>query len=171
MKLPLMLCLLSISATALAAGKAHEHGKAKLDVGVEATKITLQLETPLDNLLGFERAPRNEAERKRVDAAVARLRDAGALFRIDPAAGCQPGAVELVSPALKLGPPAQGDAGHADLDGSFEFVCTDAAKAAYIDVGLFEFQRLQQLTVQVATSKGQQQRTLKRASPRLTLAR
>ena len=55
-----------LAATALPAwaAKAHQHGVARLDVAVEATRVTLYLDTPLDNLLGFERAPRTDAERK-----------------------------------------------------------------------------------------------------------
>ena len=67
-----VLCLTPLVANA--AGKAHVHGIAKLDVAVEATKITVQLESPLDNLLGYERAPRTDAERRQADAMVARLK-------------------------------------------------------------------------------------------------
>jgi hypothetical protein len=163
------LCLAPLLAHA--AGKAHVHGIAKLDVAVEATKITVQLESPLDNLLGYERAPRTEAERKQADAMVARLKAGDAMFRIDPAAQCTLGKVELASSALKLGQPDPSEEGHADIDGTFEFNCADAAKAAFIDVGLFEFKRLQRLEVQVAASKGQFKRDLKRPATRIVLTK
>lgn len=155
-----------------AADKAHAHGVAMLDISVEAQRLTLQLESPLDNLLGFERAPRTDAERQRTEAALAKLRTADTLFKIDPAAQCQLAKVELTSAALKLGPaqPAAEKSDHADLDGSFEFACVDASKAAYIDVGLFEFAHFKRLNVQLATPKGQAKRTLKRPHARITLA-
>ena len=56
------------------AGNAHEHGAVNLNVAVEAGRITLQMESPLENLLGFERAPRTDAERKSATAMVARLK-------------------------------------------------------------------------------------------------
>jgi hypothetical protein len=163
------LCLAPLLAHA--AGKAHVHGIAKLDVAVEATKITVQLESPLDNLLGYERAPRTDAERKQADAMVARLKAGDAMFRIDPAAQCTLGKVELASSALKLGQPDPSEEGHADIDGTFEFNCVDAAKAAFIDVGLFEYKRLQRLEVQVAASKGQFKRDLKRPVTRIVLTK
>jgi hypothetical protein len=163
------LCLAPLVANA--AGKAHVHGIAKLDVAVEATKITVQLESPLDNLLGYERAPRTDAERKQADAMVARLKAGDAMFRIDPAAQCTLGKVELASSALKLGQPDPSEEGHADIDGTFEFNCVDAAKAAFIDVGLFEYKRLQRLEVQVAASKGQFKRDLKRPVTRIVLTK
>ena len=152
---------------------AHVHGVAKLDIAVEANTLTLQLEAPLDNFLGFERAPRTDAERQQADAAVAKLRAADKLFRIDPAAGCTLKSVALSSSALKLGQPdpAEEQAGHADLDGSFEFACKDAAKASYLDVGLFDFKPTQQLQVQVATPAGQFKRDLKRPALRISLVK
>lgn len=156
-----------------AAGSAHQHGVAKLDIAVEATKLTLQLESPLDNLIGFERAPRTDTERRQTDAAVAKLRAAASMFKIDPAAQCNLASVELSSSALKLGKPnpEEEKAGHADIDGSFEFSCLDTAKAAYIDVGLFEFSHLQRLEVQVATPRGQFKRDLKRPAKRIVLTK
>lgn len=155
------------------AAKAHVHGVARLDIAVEANKLSLHLDSPLDNLLGFERAPRSDAERKQVDVAVAKLKDATAMFRIDPAAQCKPASVELVSAVLKLGTPdpAEEKAGHADVDASFEFDCVDATKASYVDVGLFGFSHLQGLEVQVATPAGQFRRDMKRPAVRIRLTK
>ena len=168
--------LAAVCAPALAApaGHAHEHGAVKLDIAIEAGKVSLQLETPLDSLIGFERAPRTDAERQRVAAMVARLRAADTLFTFDPAAGCTLAGVELVSAPLKLGkaePPAAGDE-HADLDGDFAFDCKDSSKLSFIDVGLFKaFAGMQRITVQVAMPKGQLKRTLTRPASRIGLAR
>src|SRR5258706_3942509 len=93
------------STAAHAAGHAHAHGVARLDIAVEGSSLTVQLQSPLDNLLGFERAPRTDAERRQADAVVARLGAAAAMFSIDPAAQCKPPRVELSSAALKLGHP------------------------------------------------------------------
>ncbi|MBC8056802.1 MAG: DUF2796 domain-containing protein [Rhizobiales bacterium] len=153
------------------AAQPHQHGIARLDIAVEPTRITLRLESPLDNLLGFERAPRTDAERQRAAAAVAKLQAAAAMFRIDPAAQCKLATVELTSAALKLGKPdpKEEKAGHADIDADVSFDCVDATKAGYVDVGLFEFSYLQRLQVQVATPAGQFKRDLKRPAARIAL--
>ena len=166
--LALLLCACSVAG---AAGKAHVHGIAKLDIAVETTRLTVQMESPLDNLLGFERAPRTDAERRQADALVARLKAADAMFRIDPAAQCTLAHVELASAALQLGHPDPSEEGHADIDASFEFNCTDATKAAYVDVGLFAASRMQQIEVQVATPRGQFKRDLKRPAYRILLTK
>jgi hypothetical protein len=172
--LALGLFLFVVATGAWAAGKAHQHGVLKLDIAVEARKLSLQLESPLDNLVGFERAPRNEAERQRVDAALAKLKAGQMLFTIDPAAQCKLAKVQLASAVLKLGPsaPAGKPSEHADIDAVFEFDCHDAARAAFIDVGLFDaFAGMQQIEVQIATPTAQRKHTLKRPARRVALAR
>jgi len=170
-----MLSLWMGSVGAQAAGhahpQAHQHGVAQLDIAVDARQITLQLSSPLDNLLGFERAPRTEAERRQVQAMLDQLRAAATMFKIDPAAQCTPAQVVLTSAALQLGPAQPADAGHADLDGSFEFHCVAGAKATYVDVGLFAFARLQRVEVQAVTPSGQHKRVLKRPNARIGLTK
>jgi hypothetical protein len=171
---PLSLLLAAcLAVPAVFAAGAHEHGVVHLDVAVEGRRITLQLESPLDNLLGFERAPRRDAERRRADTAVARLKAADKLFAIDGAALCKLTKVELSSAALKLGPAAAPDAdGHADLDASFDFDCADATRAGFIDVRLFDaFERMQRIEVQAITPKAQFKATLTRPQRRIALVR
>ena len=154
-------------------GGAHEHGIATLDIAVEGRQIVVQFESPLDNLVGFERAPRTDPERQRADTAVARLKDGERLFQFDPAAGCKLARVRIDSPALGLGSPsaaAPAPAGHADLFASWEFNCADAAKATHLDVGLFGFDRLERVQVQMVLPKTQARRELKRPQNRLLLA-
>jgi hypothetical protein len=166
----------ALIASPVLAGKPHEHGVARVDLAVEPTRITVLLEMPMDGLVGFERAPRDDAERKAVDAGLVRLRNAATLFAVDPAAQCTPGPVLLTSAALGLGkaaPPAGAKSdGHADIDASYEFTCADGFRAGFVEVGLFEaFSRLQRVEVQAITRRGQLKATLKRPSTRLTLAR
>ena len=180
--IPLCIALLAATSSALAAeprqatGHAHQHGVAQMEVVLEPRQVHLHLEVPLDNLLGFERAPRNAQERQRADAVISTLRAAGALFVIDPAAGCLLASVELESAALKLGAAAPGAGGtggdgHAELEAAVRFDCQDGSRATYIEVGLFKaFSRMQRLEVEGAGPKGQFKRSLKRPASRLELA-
>lgn len=166
------------AAAAAQAAQPHEHGVARLDVAVDAGRVSIELDTPLDNLLGFERAPRTDAERGKVAAMLARLRAGDVLFRIDAAAGCTLAKVELVSALLDLGKagavshnttPASD---HADLNGSFEFRCKNGARAGFVEVGLFEaFPALKRIDLQVATPKGQLKAVLRKPASRVALAR
>lgn len=167
---PLLIALM-IAAPALAA-PAHQHGVAALDVGVEPGRVTLDLDTPLDNLLGFEHAPRSDAERERAEAVVKKLKAADGLFRIDSAAGCTLGKVTLVSPVLGLGGTAPDKDAHADLQGRFEFTCKAGNKAGFVEVGLFDaFAPLKRIDLQVVTPRGQLKATLVKPASRVALVR
>lgn len=170
----LALGLVAGAALAAPAGHTHEHGAVRLDIAIEPGKVSIALASPLHNLIGLERTPRSDAERKLADAAVARLKAADTLFGFDAAAGCTLVGLQLVSAPLKLGkaePGVDGDA-HADLDADFAFDCKDAGKITAIDIGLFKaFSGMQRIDVQLVTPKGQSRRTLARPASRIVLAR
>lgn len=149
------------TATAIAAAP-HQHGVASLSVAVDGSNLSIDLDAPLDGFLGFERAPRSDAEKKAAADLLARLKAADGLFKPDAAAGCKLTAAEVKADALQPGAkPAQGD--HADLEAQFSFNCAQPAALRQLDVGLFDaFQRLQRIDVQVAGAKGQAKITLKR---------
>lgn len=158
-------------APAARAQAALVHGQVRLEVLVDGPTVLIRMQAPLDDLLGFDRAPRSDAERQAVDDLVARLRAADALFAIDRVANCKLGPVELRSAVLGLGPQAAaaeaGD-GHADLDASFAFNCTNAVAAKYVDLGLFgAFKSVRQIDARISAPQGQFQRSLKRPATRL----
>ena len=122
MMITLAIALSYCAGTAWAAGKAHEHGALKLDVAIEGNKLTIAMEAPLDNLLGFERAPRTDAERKAAADVLARLRNpdkGGPLFALDAAAQCIVGKAEVQAPVLEPGAKSAPKDEHADLDASY----------------------------------------------------
>jgi len=162
------------------AGKAHEHGVAKVDVAIEGNKLTVALESPLDSLLGFERAPRTDAERKAAADMLARLRSGGALFKADAAAACTLSRATVTAPVLESAAkaPVSGAAAkaagddHADLDASYEYTCAQPQQLRTLELGLFDaFRRMQRIEVQVAGAQGQSKATLKRPARTVTLAR
>lgn len=176
-------CLASLALPA-AAHKAHTHGRIELDVAVEAKRISLRMESPLHDLVGFERAPRSVAERGRVTALAEQLRAADKLFVPDPAAGCTLADAQVESPILGLGAAAQAASAapaaaakpageeHADLVLTVDFDCREAEAARYIDVRLFDaFAGVRTVAAQVAGPKGQNLTLLRKAAARLSLAR
>ena len=79
---------------------AHVHGLGKLDLAQEGPELHLRLESPAANLVGFEHAPRDAAERATLEQAVAALKDGAALFAPTPAARCTLAEVSVVSGLL-----------------------------------------------------------------------
>jgi len=151
----------------------HVHGQLRLEVAIEGPTVIIDMDSPLDNFVGFERAPKTDAEKKTADDAIAQLRAADQLFKIDPSANCKLGPVTLRSAALGLGK-AQGDAaeGHADLEATFAFNCTNAQATKFIDIGLFDaFKATRQIDARIAAPQGEFKRTLKRPATRLSWTR
>lgn len=162
--------LLATAAPALA-GKAHVHGVVAVAVAVDAAadggaQLTVQLDAPLDSLVGYERRPRTAAERAAADAALATVR--GGSWVVPPAAaGCTLAGVEVDAPVLQAGPadapaPAAAD-GHAELAATATWRCRTPAALAAVELALFErFTRIQRIDVQVAGPAGQLRHTLRR---------
>jgi hypothetical protein len=163
--------LLCLGATAFA-GKAHEHGSVSLDLAIDAADVTLAVEMPMDSLLGFERTPRTQAERQAAAAALAKMRDAAALFRFDAAAQCTLASVKVEAPVLErtAKPAAPGE--HADLDASYVFRCAQPARLAALEVLLFDaFPRVERIAVQAVLPHGQYKVVLRRAARVVRLAK
>ena len=69
---------------------AHVHGIGKLQIAIDGNTLLLNLETPLDNLIGFEHVPRTEVQKAALNKMVARLNKASTLFLPTAAADCTP---------------------------------------------------------------------------------
>lgn len=157
----LWLTLLLAPLTGLAAGT-HVHGVATLQIAVDGNTLQLNLESPLDNLLGFEHMPNTAPQKALVKTMESRLRQADRLFRPNPAAHCTLKSVTLDSPVLGVSKddgPMHDD--HADLDGEFVFACAKPDELRELEVRLFDaFPGLRQLKTEAATPRGQKAGTL-----------
>ncbi|MFZ2989011.1 DUF2796 domain-containing protein [Ideonella sp.] len=170
----LLLCTCALAAgPALAAGKAHEHGALKLDIALDGSTLSIDMEAPLDNLLGFERAPRTDAERKAAAEVLARLRSldkTNPLFVPDAAAQCALVKAEVEAPVLESTKPLAKD-DHADVDATYTYTCAQPLALKRLEVRLFDaYKRIARIDVQVAGAKGQSKATLKRPARDVVLA-
>ena len=144
------------------AADAHVHGQARLTVTLEGSALTLALESPLDNLLGFEHMPHSAEDKAAVERMAKLLNRPAELFVPTPDAGCKAGPAKLESPVLEAKPKVATKPGHdhehehADLDGEFVFTCAKPGLLRGLEVKLFDaFPNLKRLDVEVATAKGQ----------------
>jgi len=165
--------LLCFCAPAQAAGpQAHVHGVVQVDVAVQADLLSINLDAPLDSLLGFEREPRNDAERRAADEVLTRLKSGTGLFSADAAAQCTLSKATVSAPVLEAAAGSVAKGAHAELAASYEFRCAQAGQMRILDVGLFDaFKRIQRIDVQVAGARGQVKATLKRPMRSVRLIR
>ena len=153
---------------------AHEHGAARLDVVVDQGRLAISLESPLDNLVGFEHAPRDDRQRAALAQMTENLHAGERLFKLPPAAGCKLERVAVAQPyqdAVKNKSSAEkATSEHADVQATWEFVCAKPAALDRIDVQLFEvFRGVKRIRTQTVTAKGQGAATLTAARRTLAL--
>ncbi|MCT9126589.1 DUF2796 domain-containing protein [Cupriavidus gilardii] len=179
--LPRLLSAIALVATTLAghahAAEPHVHGQATLDVAVEGPVLSIALASPLDNVFGFERLPRTDAERAKVRQATATLRDGAALFRPSPEADCRLEAAQVYFGKLHHGLTGEGEAPHgqpqaghqhADLDADYRFRCARPEALRSLEVRVFRlFPGVSRIAAQLAAETRQSGATLTPAQPRL----
>ena len=183
----LRLCVLAglVLVTSAHAAAPHVHGAAALHVAIEDNRLVLELTSPLDNLVGFERAPRSDREKAAVRAMAARLREPEKLFVPTPEAKCTRTSVTLESPVLdpallaaapaapsgaaKSGGEKRHKDGHASIDTAVTFTCAQPQSLSGLDVKAFEaFPNLKRLDVKIAGAKKQSAAKLTPRNTRVT---
>jgi hypothetical protein len=150
----------------------HEHGTGTLNVAQDGNALVIELDGPADNLLGFERPPRDAAERATLDRVTRLLRGGTALFHLPPQAECRLVAVDVELPAWASGGDSQSaPAGeHADLGGSYEFSCGNPRALDQVEVRAFAlFPGLRSLAASVVGQADQSAVKLTPAQPVLRL--
>ena len=170
-------CAALLPAAAGAQQKAHVHGFVTLNIAVQGGQLSVQLEAPLDSLLGFEHRPRTDAQRKAAEAALAVLNKPQDWLRPDAAAQCKLMRTNVQADALQPAakPAAKADAKtdeHTDLDAAVDFTCAAPGQLKALDLGLFDaFPRINRIDVQVAGASGQLKQTLRRPARTVRLTR
>ena len=156
--------LVAVFACGAAAAAPHEHGVGELDVAVDGNALVIELRVPAEDLVGFERAPRTDAERARIEQVRKALADAK-LFTPNAEAGCRAaGSPDVAVPSF-----GNKDA-HADFAATHRFECANAGALTAVEIGAFSaFPKVRRLKAQVAGPRGQKQATLTRQRARLPL--
>jgi hypothetical protein len=127
---------------------AHEHGRATLDLAVDAGTVTMRLSAPAMDIVGFEHAPRTAAERGAAESANVLLKQHKALFAFPVAARCTAAGADVTPPAWDAGGHDAASHGtkHADAPGEdhadyvvqWRFTCAAPAALTFVDVKIPE---------------------------------
>lgn len=166
-----LLCLaLAPQALAHQSHGTHAHGLAELRVVVDGPVLLLDIESPLDNLVGFEHAPRTEEQRVALNQAYQALTQFESLFRLPAAAACTLRDAHVEFPWVTPGHGQQTDAAHADLHAVFELDCANPEALTELEVRWFEvFPRTERIRADTASPRGQGSATLSKNKTRLPL--
>lgn len=183
----LVLAAATLAAAPLAAqefeqeGK-HVHGQVTLNLALEDDLLSVEMEAPAINVVGFERAPRDAAERQAARDAAAWLGAGRSLLGVPPAAGCRRIDARVTAPQWSE---AKGkDAGehdhdhehgddehaHADYLAAATFKCSNPAALSWVEVwALRQLRDVTEVTVNVVTTDMQKSVRTARADERIAL--
>lgn len=163
---------------------AHEHGRGTLNMAVEGTRLSMELEVPGVDIVGFEHAAKTRKQKAAVDEAHKKLSAPQTLFKLPASAGC---VVRQASAAVEggehrddraknkqeaeKGSAEAEDKEHSEFHAKYTFECKAPANITAIDFDYFRaFPGAQRLDVNLITAKGQTKFEVTRAKPRIDLA-
>jgi hypothetical protein len=140
---------------AVLAQQAHTPGQAQLGVAVNGGSLLLDLDAPLESLVGFEVAARTPRRREAMAMMKAQLKG-DALWRPNPQAACT-----LLTGDVDVH--RDGGHGHADVTASIAFECAKPEALRHLDIDLWRaFPNMKTVSVSVALPRVQFTRKLTR---------
>ncbi len=156
----------------------HEHGKVTLNVAVDGNVLSAEIDAPAINVVGFEHAPRDAADRKAVADAQAWLSSGARILGVPANAGCRRTDVKLTAPEWTNATGAEehehdheheGE-DHADYRVSVRYTCSQPAALAWLEPwALRGLREVTELTVNIVTPTTQKSVTTARADERIAL--
>ena len=152
MKALFIIACMAIPAIGIAGEQAvHVHGTAQMDVVVDGKKVLLRLESPADNFLSFEHAPKSDYEKTKLKDATAQLQFAANMVALN--ADCKSSPPIITMPNFGMGE-------HSDIKVEYTFECSN--QPTQIKLPMWQnFAAFKALSVNLATEQGQKQLTLK----------
>ena len=158
--------------------EAHEHGRGTLDIVAEGEELVVEFRIPAANVVGFEHAPRDDAEHEAVRMAAETFRDPASVLVLPAEAECEVEEAEagIVGMGAEEHEEEGDDHGHAkeeheeegehsaDSDGeahselraTYHFHCHAPERLVRIEVRVFEHLRdAEEIDVRVVTATAQ----------------
>jgi hypothetical protein len=140
----------------------HVHGEVTVNLALEGVMLIAEIEATGAQVLGFERAPRDTAERAAMAAAEVWFRSGREMIGVPTAAGCRLTASDFTPP--KIG------SGHVDFRGRYTFTCAVPAALAWAEPwALRRMQGVEKIEVNIVAPGVQRQETLRETAGRIAL--
>jgi hypothetical protein len=159
----------------------HEHGHGKLNIAIEGNRVSMELEVPGADIVGFEHEASTPDQKAAVDKAKATLSNALTVFKLPAGAGCKLAEASVAVQAedehdaaehkeeAKADGPKEAEP-HSEFHATYAIDCASPAKLTAIDFKYFDlFAGAQELDVNLVTPKGQTSYEVTREQPRLEL--
>ena len=158
----------------------HQHGHGKLNIAIENGEVSMGLDVPGADIVGFEHEPSTPEQKAAFEAGKAKLAEALSIFRMPAEAGCKvkeakvsvEGEHEEETPkGTTASAHEKEEAHHSDFNVDYKLQCQSLAKLTVIDFDYFKtFAGARVLEVTIITSKGQNSFQVTREKPSLDLS-
>ncbi|MGI9388007.1 MAG: DUF2796 domain-containing protein [Methyloligellaceae bacterium] len=169
---------------------AHVHGHGSLNIAIEGNTVTMELEAPGADIVGFEHAAKTDAQKAALKTAKEALESPLKLFVFSPEAGCSQKTAKVMLETeheakesehaheheKKSGKHAKDKASeesegtHAEFHAEYQLSCKTPKALTSITFAYFDqFKGAEELDVNVITAKGQRQYEVERDEPRIAL--
>lgn len=152
---------------------AHEHGRGTLNIAVEGNRISMELEVPGADIVGFEHVAKTRQQKTAMEKAQKQLLAPQSLFKFSNSAQCTVNSanVELEDGGHDGDKKAGEEHSHSEFHAQYTFDCRAPASLTAIEFDYFRaFAGAQRLDVNVITPKGQNKFEVSRSKPRIDLA-
>lgn len=142
----------------------HEHGKVTFNVALEGQELVVELDAPAANVIGFEHAPRTEAEKAKVRDRATWLQAGQELITFPVAAACRFREAKLEAPQW------QEAESHADYELRLTYRCDRPQRLEWLQLSLLGgLQEVHEARVNLLTPSRQGSETVKSAETRIKL--
>jgi len=178
-----------VSAPLAWAQDGHRHDRARLDVALDGKRLSIELDAPAQNVVGFEYEPFTVTERQASERATKWLQSGQGLFELPAEANCQLAASVLQPPDWARRRQEQREntelarevfqdanvqtsepAPHADYRARYRFDCENPDKLDWVDARLMEQMKGGvSLQANVMTEGAQKQQLVSKESTRIAL--
>ena len=167
---------MSIATSMATAQSAHVHGEGHINIAIDSNRITVALESPGADIVGFEHEARSSDEKAAINQAIAKLRDPMLLMRFDADAECE---VQRASAEIEgeheeekyaEHDQHEGEEAHGAFVAEYELECADLSALGFIEFTYFsQFSNAQSLDIVLIDGSGQRSEEIDRANPVLQL--
>lgn len=162
---------------------AHVHGHGRLNIAIEDRTVSIELEAPGADIVGFEHEAATRAQSAAIEKAKATLASGLSLFTPAAAAGCTQNASKVSIEAEHehehehhaegAKPDADDEAAdhhHSEFHAEYAFECASPDRLTSMTFDYFKaFPNAQELDISLISPKGQSSYEVNRDKPRLDL--
>ena len=131
--------------------ESHEHGVSTLKIAIEGQNVQMELESPANDIVGFEHAPENDKQKAAIESALIQLRNATGVFTPSTEANC---IIKENSAEFEI------EEGHSETHSGFhvtwKMTCSNPKQLTSLETSFFKlFPKAKEIEVEMISASGQ----------------